>query len=113
MRTRAFRWWIAAFLTFWGTVAAVFLVSYLTQEQGPFAGHTVGRALLDGTLFLGVVSSGCLLLTAVVKTAIRCKTAAGVSAALLFGAIFAAVNYCAFFVVGLWFVIHVMRWDSL
>jgi hypothetical protein len=113
VRGRVFRWYLAAFLTFWGTVTAVDSIAYLGSDRGPGGASTPFESLLQIPLLLGVITGGCLHAVAVIKTAIQFRSAAGVLLALFGGALFGALNFVAFAIVQLCFVINVMQWDSL
>ena len=113
MNAVAWRWLIAAFLLFWGTVAGVFLSDYAVGEKGSGGSSPLMEIFLGIPLYLGLICSGCLLAIAIWKTCRRCKTIYGRALAILSGLLFAAANLVAYFVVALWFVIDVMEWDSL
>ncbi len=88
-------------------------IAYLCGDQGPGGASTPFQSLLQFVLFLGVIAGGCLYAVAVIKTAIQCRSAGGVLLALFGGALFGALNFVAFLIVQLCFVINVMAWDSL
>jgi len=113
VRVPEFRCYLAAFFTFWGTVAAVDSITYLGGDKGPGGGSTILPTMLAIPHSLGLIAGGCLYGIAVVKTATQYKSAAGVLFALFGGAIFGALNFVAYVIVSFWFVIDVMRWDSL
>ncbi|HEV3301290.1 MAG TPA: hypothetical protein VG055_16685 [Planctomycetaceae bacterium] len=113
MRLPVFRWYLAAFFTFWGTVAAVDSITYLVGDKGPGGGSTILDAMLAIPLYLGLIAGGCLHAIAVVKTATQYKSAAGVLLSLFGGTLFGVLNFVAYVIVTFWFVIDVMQWDSL
>ncbi len=58
MRVPVFRWHLAAFFTFWGTVAAVDSIAYLGGHKGSGGGSTVLQTMLAIPLYLGLIAGG-------------------------------------------------------
>jgi len=113
VRIPAFRWYLAAFFTFWGTVGTVDSITYLGGEKGSGAGSTLLPSMFVIPLYLGLIAAVCLHGVAVVKSATQYKSAPGVLLALFGGALFGVLNLVAYVIVSFWFVIDVMQWDSL
>ena len=113
MRIPVFRWYLAAFFTFWGTVAALDSITCLVGDKGPGGGSTVFEPCSAGSALSRANRRRLLARNCRREDSHPIQVGCWGTALTVRRHAFRGAEFRGLVIVTFWFVIDVMQWDSL